>query len=151
MSNLFKVVSAHDLDEILHNNHDKITIVGFMQEWVDNCKIHKGYFKQCAKSHRDCFFVLIDIANFNTLSFDIYKLKVSNLILNNEYHSILIKTFNNATRALDYYNTIIHEESITKYSETLQFGLISSNNYVHLYKNKDLDNYLEFFNKNYIK
>lgn len=64
MSNLFKVETATDLDDILNNHRNKITVVGFMQDWVDVCKEHKRYFKLSAKSYAESLFILIDLSNF---------------------------------------------------------------------------------------
>lgn len=64
MSNLYKVLTSNDLDKVLESNTDRITVVGFMQEWVSICQQHKALFKQCAKEYGDCLFILIDLSHF---------------------------------------------------------------------------------------
>jgi len=91
------------------------------------------------------------VSNFNQNNFSADRLKVNQMLLNPENQIILVKSFANADKALVYYKTLKENESKV-YSE-LDTGhkifLISKSNFSKYFKNKNSDEYFDFFLENY--
>ena len=93
------------------------------------------------------------IANFNIDYFSTVEFNVSNALLNDEFQFVTVKSFKNKNQSMNYF------ESITEFGEFLgslddksyRHFVISSENYVKFYKDKDINKYNRFFKKNYIK
>lgn len=64
-NNLFRVIKSSDLDEILRDHNDNIVIVMYSSKTCGPCMNIKPRFCAMAKEHADCFFVYIDIYNFD--------------------------------------------------------------------------------------
>jgi tetratricopeptide (TPR) repeat protein len=93
------------------------------------------------------------ISDYNTANFPTLKLTISNIFLDNNRQIITVTHFENKAKALQYYKAIkTNQDIFSKYApaDYSQF-VISVENYPNMYKNKDVENYLEFFNKNYLK
>jgi len=80
------------------------------------------------------------------------KLRTSNLLLNTDLHIILVKNFGNSSNGIDYFETI--RENISAIpslpKDQYQQFIISAENFPVLYKEKQIDEYLGFFQKNYL-
>lgn len=93
------------------------------------------------------------ISDYNTANFSSSKLTISNIFLDNNRQIITVTHFENKAKAMLYYKSIkTNKDIFSKYApaDYSQF-VISVDNYPNMYKNKDVENYLEFFNKNYLK
>jgi tetratricopeptide (TPR) repeat protein len=91
------------------------------------------------------------IDSFNLIQFNEDDLKTGNLILNEEYSMILINELQDKTKAQTYYNLINGDDSpLTEYSsyKLINF-VISKDNFQIFYQTKGLEEYLDFFKKNY--
>ncbi|MFC2086170.1 tetratricopeptide repeat protein [Bacteroidota bacterium] len=93
------------------------------------------------------------IANFNIDYFSTLEFNISSALLNDEFQFVTVKSFKNRNQAMNYY------ESITEFGEFFgpldpksyrQF-VISSENYVKFYKDKNINKYYRFFKSNYLK
>jgi hypothetical protein len=90
------------------------------------------------------------LSDFSAKNFQTLALKVSSNLIDRENQVVLVKTFNRLDDAKQYYNLF----SSTSDLETLRAlgypaSLISKENYVTLFKNKDLEGYQKFFETNY--
>lgn len=63
-NNLFRVIKSSDLDEILRDHNDSIVVVMYSSKTCGPCMNIKPRFCAMAKENADCFFVYIDIYNF---------------------------------------------------------------------------------------
>lgn len=93
------------------------------------------------------------ISDFSAQSYNSLGLKVSSNLLDKDRHIVLAKPFKDMAEGMEFYNTFISDTGILK---DLNAGgyerfLISKKNYVALFKDKNLDKYLNFFNANYLK
>jgi len=100
--------------------------------------------------------------DMNRLAFDVINYNIDNYtnenyntrgeLVNNEYISITVGTFQDITTAMYYYNKFNPSEILrnTGESEILSF-IISSSNYEELNADKDADKYYLFFRENYLK
>ncbi len=94
----------------------------------------------------------IKIADYNAKFHDLENLMVNSLMLDNERQMITVNNFDNSERAMNYLLGIRESKYIfTKLENTGQYYdfVISVENYPILYKNKDISQYLRFFEKNY--
>ncbi|HPE97260.1 MAG TPA: tetratricopeptide repeat protein [Chitinophagales bacterium] len=93
------------------------------------------------------------LADFNTTNYNVRKLRVSSLLFGPEQTLILIKTFTDASDAMDYFSFVENE-----YEEIFEdidmndtfFFVVSKSNYVQLYKSKEAETYIGFFEENYL-
>jgi len=75
------------------------------------------------------------------------------VILDNNWQMISVSNFADMKKTLDYYNGIRINDYVFSKMQPDDFRqfIISSDNYPIFYKNKDIETYLKFFNKYYIK
>ncbi len=94
----------------------------------------------------------IKITDYNSKFHDLDNLMVNNLMLDNERQMITVNNFDNSEKAMNYLIGIRDSKYIfTKIENAGEFYdfVISVENYPVLYKNKDISQYLRFFEKNY--
>ena len=94
----------------------------------------------------------IKISDFNTNRHDAEGLQVNSLLLDNNIEMITVGNFDDSDRGVNYFNDINQSQYIFAKLETTgdYFAfLISTDNYPILYKNKNIQQYMRFFEKNY--
>ena len=93
----------------------------------------------------------VDVANFNSVNFSEKPFKVSNMFLGSEQQLIIVKSMNDYTAATDYYKVFKLNQDIlgALNSKEYQYILISPENFILLYKNRDLKGYQQFFEENF--
>jgi tetratricopeptide (TPR) repeat protein len=91
------------------------------------------------------------IANFNTEFYSANNLKITNSFINKDNQIVLVRSFPDKQKTMDYYTSFIINETILKEINESGFDsfIISTKNFSTLFKNKDLDGYFMFFNDNY--
>ena len=92
----------------------------------------------------------VDIANFNSLSFNEKGYKVSNIMLGTD-QLIIVKSMKDYAAAIDYYKALkLNQANLgTLNTKKYQYLLISPENFILFYKNKDIAGYQKFFDKNF--
>jgi len=92
------------------------------------------------------------ISNFNSASFSKSKLKTTSTFLDEETQIVLIKEFKNKTAADDYYLAFkVNKKQVKSLNKDYEYFVITNKNYASLMIEKSLDEYIEFFGKNYDK
>lgn len=93
----------------------------------------------------------IDISNFNTKYYSTKTLNVNSIFLNGLNQIITIKDLENEDAAIDYLKSFkLNQAQLTQLNEkNYQYFFISSDNFLKFYKDKNIPNYLNFFNKQY--
>jgi len=93
-----------------------------------------------------------DVSNYNAQYFRLNKLNTDNMLLDLEYHLIIVKKFRDSEKGIDYYESVKQNFSALKElpNDSYQQFVISSENFPVLYKDKKIENYLAFFQKNYL-
>jgi len=93
------------------------------------------------------------ISDFSSQSYNSLALKVSSNLLDKDRHIVLAKPFKDMAEATEYYNTFIADQGALKELNAGGYErfVISKKNYVALFKDKNLEKYLSFFNANYFK
>jgi hypothetical protein len=94
----------------------------------------------------------IKISDYNSKYHDLENLMVNSLMLDNQRQMITVNNFENSEKAMNYFLGIRDSKYIfTKVENAGQYYnfVISVENYPVFYKNKDISQYLRFFEKNY--
>ncbi|MCS6916627.1 MAG: tetratricopeptide repeat protein [Chitinophagales bacterium] len=78
-------------------------------------------------------------------------LKVTTQLLDKNAQLIVVKQFANASSAIDYYDELTDSESLFDLAETIGYRLflIDEKNFTTLYQRKDIDEYVDFFERLY--
>jgi tetratricopeptide (TPR) repeat protein len=120
-----------------------------------------GYVKSFAEPH---YFVIVfrkdeklsepaatALGKFNQQYFKEYKLKTSNLILNEEYAMTMVSELPGPTQATEFRKTFNEKLSTLTELRNHKFNsfVITKDNFNIFYRTKGLDEYLQFFEKNY--
>jgi hypothetical protein len=93
----------------------------------------------------------ISVSDFNSTFFASSQLKVTNNLLNKDQHLVLVKSFKVLEEGYNYLRTFDADQEklkdINNGNNTL--FLISKQNYITLFKTKDIAQYLEFYESSY--
>ena len=91
-------------------------------------------------------------ADFNSAFYGSKRLKVTSNLIDRATQVVLVKSFNNQEEAMGYYEvfTSNREDLIDINSSGYDIAVISNENYVTLFKNKDIRGYVDFFSQHYL-
>ena len=91
------------------------------------------------------------ISDFNTLFYNSAALKVTNNLLDKETHLILIKSYKSLDEGKEYVKSFKNDTDKLKTINDAGYRvfLISKKNYITLFKNKDVDEYSDFYSVYY--
>ncbi len=92
------------------------------------------------------------ISDFHTNSLGNEVFEISALLLGLDQHLLMIKSFENIKKSMDYYELFIEEGSVMEVLNKSEYKImsISFENFQEFYKNKDAQGYYNFFTKNYL-
>jgi tetratricopeptide (TPR) repeat protein len=92
------------------------------------------------------------ISDFNSSFFGDKGIKVTNSFINSDNQILILRSFNDKTDALDYYNTFVKNTTILKDINSQNFDrfVISTKNFTSLFKQKQVEEYMMFFEENYL-
>jgi tetratricopeptide (TPR) repeat protein len=95
--------------------------------------------------------VKADVADFNLTNYNSLALKVTNNLFDKEHHIVLVKTFKTIPEGTDYLNTMRGDTQSLQSFKASDFTtfLISKLNYITFFKQKNIDQYLEWYYLNY--
>ncbi len=93
------------------------------------------------------------LSDFNRQYFASNNLKVTSNLLDRENQLVLVKEFVRKDRAMDYYNVLTNNrESMIDFNTSgYKVFVIHTENYVELFKGKNVDGYLMFFDQYYLR
>ena len=91
------------------------------------------------------------ISDFDTQYFSLIKLNISNVYLDDKRQMITVSNFENKKKAMEYFSSLKANATFISNLKPADYKhfLISVENYTTFFKNKDVDKYMLFFNKNY--
>jgi tetratricopeptide (TPR) repeat protein len=92
-----------------------------------------------------------NLSDLNAESFGLLDLHVSNVFLDATHQLVSVKTFNGKEKAMDYYEFMKGKKAAFEVLEpgTYQSFIISSENYTIFYKEKNIQEYEQFFSQNF--
>ncbi len=93
------------------------------------------------------------IADFNTEFYKSKELRVTANLIDRNFQILLIKSFVRQDFSLDYFEVFRNNDGILKTINTSGYRsfVISTENYVEMFKNKQLDSYINWFEKVYLQ
>jgi len=93
----------------------------------------------------------VDISNFNANYYSTKTLNVNSIFLNGTNQIITIKELENEAVAIDYYKSFkLNQDQLTDLNgNNYQYFFISNDNFIQFYKDKNIPNYLNFFNQKF--
>lgn len=91
-------------------------------------------------------------SDFNKAFFESRNLRITSNLLSRTHEIVLVKSFEDKTKGLDYFTVFTgnREMLIDVNSGGYDMFIISSDNYVELFKNKDITGYGDFFETHYL-
>ncbi len=94
----------------------------------------------------------IKISDFNRKYFKLDDLNINNIVFDSKFQIITVSSFGEKEKALNYFNTIKDNKYIFANTNSVFYQfVITSLNYTTFYKDKNIDNYLAFFNQKYVE
>ena len=92
------------------------------------------------------------VADFNTKFYRSESLRVTANLIDKNHQIILVKSFKRQDYSLDYYTTFTTNTAELAALNTSGYPMfvITSENYVNLFRSKKIDAYIEFFNAKYL-
>lgn len=93
----------------------------------------------------------VDVSNFNTNYYSSKTLNVSSIFLNSLNQILIVKELENEEAAIDYYKSFkLNKDYLEELnSKKYQYFFISNDNFIIFYKDKNIPNYLNFFNQKF--
>ena len=93
------------------------------------------------------------IADFNSEFFASSELRVTANLINRNFQIVLVKDFKRQDYSLDYYEVFTNNTAALGAINTSGYALftISTENYIELFKNKEMDSYQRWFEKVYLE
>jgi len=91
-------------------------------------------------------------SDYNKESFASEGLKVTSSFITKDLKLILVRTFKEKDTSMNYYESAKANDDILKEINAKGFKsfVITSKNFAQLFKSKDVDDYMKFFNENYL-
>lgn len=92
------------------------------------------------------------IADFHAAYFRTAKLRITNSFIDKDHQIIIVRSFDNADQAMEYYDTFkVNTEELKEINEKdyAKFA-ITTKNFTVLFRNKNADVYSAFFSQNYL-
>jgi len=90
------------------------------------------------------------VSNLNVSAFSNSGLSIKSTFLDANNQMISVRKFSNKTKAIDYYTTFKFNKKEVVSLQQMQYFAISSKNFSTLFVDKGVDDYMKFFNENYL-
>lgn len=91
------------------------------------------------------------VSDFNKASFSKKNLQTKSSFVDSETQVITVKYFDNKDEAMDYYLAFkVNKKQVKHLAKDFTYFVISDKNFASLYVDKDIQKYVDFFEKNYI-
>lgn len=95
--------------------------------------------------------IKVKLSDFNSKYYDLQNLQVSSLLLEGSLEMVTVNNFENSAKAMEYFTGVHQNKYVFTRIENTSYSdfVISAGNYPVFYRNKNVDQYMQFFNKNY--
>ena len=150
-------VRANEILRFLRGNQDAFSEIIYdeaVQTFEDEPeKLHYVFIVTYGMSQSQFDKAKIDVLNYNKKFHRFDNLKISNIYLNqqNEARIILIRSFDNKEKSMNYFNGVKDNEDLYIKGEDIGYDIFptTQKNYREVIKQKTITNYREFFNQKY--
>lgn len=139
-------------------------LLNYLRKEVSKSNAASGLSTYIFEDNVEHFFVLVftpamgsvndakaKISNFNMSSFSAQELKITNNFLNTEDQVVLVKKFENKSKAMDYYTAFKLTDMLKGINDKGEYFVITNKNYASFYIEKKIADYKKFFQDNYLK
>ncbi|MGB4122726.1 MAG: hypothetical protein WBK40_00790, partial [Bacteroidales bacterium] len=91
--------------------------------------------------------------DFNANNFRLSQLKINSIVFDNDLQLVTVGNFENAEKAMVYYNSVLNNDYITSPLEgtDTSFFVITTDNYPLFYREKEIQGYMKFFERTYLE
>lgn len=90
------------------------------------------------------------VSDFNKASFSKKSLSVKSSFVDQETQVVVTRSFKGKEEAMDYYTAFkVNKKQVKDYNKGFEFFIITDKNFSSLYVEKNIQEYVDFFNKNY--
>lgn len=90
-------------------------------------------------------------SNYHSEFYSLQKLNISSVLLDEQTHMISVREFENAERAMDYYNKFINSDARGPFGSDFISFVIAAPNFPTFFKNKDIKGYQKRFKQAYLR
>jgi len=145
MINQLKTINVSSKKNRANNISNSSSIYGF------NPKSEHFYILVLSKDIKHLNTIKNAISDYNSEFYRLDNLTASDLVLNKDYKIIIVKSFKNKDLATDYFKNINNNNNIKSNLDNINIEkfIISIDNYILFYNDKNIDNYFTFFNEYY--
>ncbi len=107
----------------------------------------------CPKEGTDINYIKTIVSDFNTKNYSVANLEINTMLMGIDQHILMVKTFQNSLDVSAYGKTLFSNPDLLKEINKTTFKkiIISQQNFIEFYKNKDVDGYSRFFDNNYLE
>ena len=107
----------------------------------------------CPKEGVDINYIKTIVSDFNTKNYSVANLEINTMLMGIDQHILMVKTFQNSLDVSAYEKTLFSNPDLLKEINKTTFKkiIISQQNFIEFYKNKDVDGYSRFFDNNYLE
>ncbi|HPX34030.1 MAG TPA: tetratricopeptide repeat protein [Bacteroidales bacterium] len=95
----------------------------------------------------------VRLSDFNANNFRLSQLKINSIVFDNDLQLVTVGNFENAEKAMVYYNSVLNNDYITSPLEgtDTSFFVITTDNYPLFYREKEIQGYMKFFERTYLE
>ncbi|MCT4582630.1 MAG: tetratricopeptide repeat protein [Flavobacteriales bacterium] len=92
------------------------------------------------------------VSDFNKASFSTKNLSVKSSFVDQDTQVVVTRSFKDKEDAMDYYVAFkVNKKQVKDYNQSFDFFIITETNFSSLYVEKNIEEYVTFFNKNYLQ
>ena len=90
-------------------------------------------------------------SNYHAEHYSLGKLNISSLLLDEQTHMISVREFENASKAMDYYNAFLIADARGPFGSDFDAFVIAAPNFPTFFRNKDVKGYQKKFKEMYLR
>ena len=90
-------------------------------------------------------------SNYHAEYYSLEKLNISSILLDEQTHMISVREFENASKAMEYYNAFLIADARGPFGSDFDAFVIAAPNFPTFFRNKDVKGYQKKFNEMYLR
>jgi len=132
-------------------SNDSVSIIPTLDDFIYDELAEHYYVVYVKSAEVDVKRVSFEIRNFNIFNFSMRTFNVINNPFDSNYELISVRTFKNQRQSVNYSKMIANSEDVFSKLKNTEYKVfvISADNFTKLQKNKNLSDYLKFYESNY--
>ena len=156
-------VSAEELLTQLNTNKKTEQVKADEQEEIKQFN-EETAFKYLFKKNAPHYFVILfkdfdlnlntakaTFSNYHAEYYSLEKLNISSILLDEQTHMISVREFENASKAMEYYNAFLLADARGPFGSDFDSFVIAAPNFPTFFRNKDVKGYQKKFNEMYLR